>query len=225
MREAFQSDLQELGEDLVEMCDLVQSAVVDANAALLNGDLGLAERVIAADAHIDEFQLQIDERAVDMLARQSPVATDLRILVAALRMSSSLERMGDLAEHVALVVRRRHPEQVFPEELRGTFESMGRLVVEAIEAAGKVIEDRDLALAAQVEKNDAEIDELMMEVSRGVGRHDSGFTPAQIVDLTLLARFYERIGDHAVSLVRRIGFLVTGGSIDPRTAATDVEEI
>lgn len=110
MREAFHSDLETIRGNLIEMCTQVETAVRDATTALLDGDLATAWRVIAADVHLDELQVDIDEMAVDLLARQSPVATDLRVLVSALRMSSSLERAGDLAEHVALIVRRRHPD-------------------------------------------------------------------------------------------------------------------
>ena len=114
MREAYQSDLRHLVDDLVDMASMVGSALEDATAALLEGDLGLAERVIAADPHIDERQIDLDSKTVELLARQSPVATDLRLLVASLRMSSSLERMGDLCAHVALVARRSHPELAVP---------------------------------------------------------------------------------------------------------------
>lgn len=225
MREAFHSDLETIRGNLIEMCTQVETAVRDATTALLDGDLAIAERVIAADVHLDELQVDIDEMAVDLLARQSPVATDLRVLVSALRMSSSLERAGDLAEHVALIVRRRHPDPVLPEVDRADFERMGELTVAAIHDAAAVIAERDLELAAQVEKRDAEIDDLMQSVYGRLASQGESYSAAQITDLTLLGRFYERMGDHAVSLVRRVGFLVTGSTLDPRSVATDVEVI
>lgn len=221
MREAFHSDLQVIDEDLLEMIRLVEVALRDASTALLDGDLGLAERVIAGDVHIDDLQVDVDELVVDLLARQSPVATDLRQLVAALRMSSTLERMGDLSEHIALVARRRHPDAAPPDADRADFEKMAQLAVAAIHDTQKVIQERDLALAAVVEERDSEIDALMHKIYARVAKDDHGYTTAQIIDVTLLGRFYERIGDHAVSLVRRIGFLVTGSTVDPRSAATD----
>lgn len=224
MREAFQSELETIVQDLTEMCQRVRDAVREASDALLEDDLALAERVIAGDAHIDEMQSRIDEQAVDLLARQSPVATDLRVIVASLRMSSSLERMGDLAEHVALVVRRRHPDSVLTENQRDRFRQMADLAVQSIVDAETVIRERDLALAAKVEESDNELDDLMQEVYAKVAESDGELTTAQVVDLTLLGRFYERIGDHSVSLVRRVGFLVTGGSLDPRSDATDVDD-
>lgn len=224
MREAYQSDLRHLVEDLVHMASLVESAIRDASTALATGDLALAERVIAADLTIDQHQIELDEKIVELLARQSPVATDLRLLVASLRMSSSLERMGDLAEHVALIARRRHPELVVPEQYREALASVAALAEQAIRDAAQVIQTRDLALAAIVEKRDAEIDAIQAELYRSVVKAE-GLTTEQVMDLILLGRYYERLGDHAVSLVRRIGFLVTGDSIDAHSPVTDVPEV
>jgi phosphate transport system protein len=223
MREAYQSDLRHLVDDLVDMASMVETALKDATAALLESDLALAERVIAADQHIDQRQLDLDEKIVELLARQSPVATDLRLLVASLRMSSSLERMGDLCEHVALVARRSHPASAVPEQHRAQIAKMAELGGTAIREAATVIAERDLALAAQVEKNDDEIDALLLEISREISRGE-GYENSEVIDLTLLIRFYERLGDHAVSLVRRVGFLVTGDSLDTLSSKTDVEE-
>ena len=223
MREAYQSDLRHIVDDLLDMADLVGTALEAATTSLLEGDLGLAERVIAADPHIDERQVELDSKAVELLARQAPVAGDLRLLVAALRMSSSLERMGDLCAHVALVARRSHPELAVPAQHREQIARMSELGRAALREASQVIADRDLALAAQVEKDDEELDDLMLEVSREISRGE-GYTNGQVVDLTLLIRFYERIGDHAVSLVRRVGFLVTGDSLDTLNEHVDVSE-
>ncbi|MDN5687755.1 MAG: phosphate signaling complex protein PhoU [Brachybacterium sp.] len=223
MREAYQSDLRHIVDDLVDMADLVGRALEDATRSLLEGDLGLAERVIAADPHIDERQVELDAKAVELLARQAPVATDLRLLVAAMRMSSSLERMGDLCAHVALVARRTHPSTAVPEQHREQIARMSSLAGAALAEAAQVIAERDLALAAQVEEDDDEIDELMLEIAREISRGE-GYSNRQVVDLTLLIRFYERIGDHAVSLVRRVGFLVTGDSLDTLHESVDVPE-
>lgn len=223
MREAYQSDLRHLVDDLLDIASLVGTALEDATRALLDGDLGLAERVIASDAHIDQRQLDLDAKIVELLARQAPVATDLRLLVASLRMSSTLERMGDLCEHVALVARRTHPERAVPEQHRAQIARMSELASAALKEAAIVIEERDLALAAQVEKDDDEIDALLQEIAKEIERGE-GYTNATIVDMTLLIRFYERLGDHAVSLVRRVGFLVTGDSLDTLHPKTDVPD-
>ncbi|MGY5763959.1 phosphate signaling complex protein PhoU [Brachybacterium sp. DNPG3] len=223
MREAYQSDLRHLVDDLVDMADMVGTALEDATVALLDGDLGLAERVIAADVHIDQRQTDLDVKIVELLARQNPVATDLRLLVASLRMSSSLERMGDLCTHIALIARRTHPEPAVPEAHREQIRRMATVAEAALKDASEVITERDLALAAQVEKNDDELDALLLEISREIGRSE-GYSNTQVIDMTLLIRFYERLGDHAVSLVRRIGFLVTGDALDTLHPGTDVPE-
>lgn len=223
MREAYQTDLQNLREDLVHMASLVETAIRDASSALLTGDLALAERVITADVHIDDRQTEMDEKIIGLLARQAPVASDLRLLVAALRMSATLERMGDLCEHIALVARRRHPDNVVPEDRVEQVTRMSQLAIDAIHAAAQVVETRDLALAAQVEKRDDELDDAMQDLYREVTTTE-GYSMSQAMDLTLLGRFYERLGDHSVSLVRRIGFLVTGDSIDSRAPFPDVSE-
>lgn len=225
MREAYQSDLRHIVDDLLDMAELVGTALEDATTSLLESDLGLAERVVTADPHIDARQVELDAKAVELLARQSPVATDLRLLVASLRMSSSLERMGDLAAHVALVARRAHPEAAVPEQHREQIARMSHLGRTALEGAGEVIRTRDLSLAAQVEKQDDELDALMLEISREISSSgQETYTNSEIIDLTLLIRFYERIGDHAVSLVRRVGFLVTGDSLDTLSEGMDVQE-
>lgn len=223
MREAYQSDLRHLVDDLTDMATMAHEAIQGATRALLESDLALAERVIAGDPHLDERQLELDAKIIELLARQSPVATDLRLLVSALRMSSSLERMGDLAAHIALIARRRHPVVAVPEQVRPVFVRMAELAAEAIVEAREVIAERDLTLAAKVETDDDEIDSLLQDLIREVGR-ETGFTTDEIVDITLLGRFYERFGDHAVSLVRRIGFLVTGDSIDTLHEAVEVAD-
>lgn len=225
MREAYQSDLRHIVDDLLDMAELVSSALADATTALLEGDLALAERVITADPHIDDRQLELDAKAVELLARQAPVATDLRLLVASLRMSSSLERMGDLAAHIALIARRTHPQPAVPEQFRERIARMSEVGLEALKGASEVIAHRDLALAAKVEKEDDELDQLMLEISRRISTAESGsFSAEQVIDMTLLIRFYERIGDHAVSLVRRVGFLVTGDAMDTLSEGVDVQE-
>jgi phosphate transport system protein len=207
------------------MAELVSTALGDATTALLEGDLALAERVITADPHIDDRHLELDAKAVELLARQSPVATDLRLLVASLRMSSSLERMGDLAAHIALVARRTHPEPAVPAQFREQIARMSEVGLASLKGASEVIANRDLALAAQVEKSDDELDELMLRISREISTSEPGtFTAAEVIDMTLLIRFYERIGDHAVSLVRRVGFLVTGDAMDTLAEGVEVQE-
>src|SRR3712207_4728307 len=129
MREVFPQELTEGRERLVTIAELVATSIEHATRAFNESDVSLAEQVIADDDRIDELALSLDELAINILARQQPVARDLRIVVSALRISASLERMGDLAEHIAQLARYRFPEKVVPDTLRPTFAELGQLDV------------------------------------------------------------------------------------------------
>lgn len=210
MRKVFDEELKVVSDQLVEMTRLTASALNRATQALMDADLALAESVITADDHIDEVRKDLDTRAIDALARQQPVATDLRTLVTAMRMSSDLERMGDLARHVAKLARLRHPASAVPPSLRSTFSSMAQVALQMVNKAGSVIAANDLNGAAELLRDDDEMDELHREVFRIVLADSwEGDTEAAI-DATLLSRYYERFGDHAVSVAHRVVYLVTG---------------
>ena len=209
-RSVFQDELDGISQSLVKLTEMVIISMSKATQAVLNSDLKLAEEVIADDLKIDEFQHEIDNRIIDIIARQQPVASDLRALVTALRMGSDLERMGDLAEHVAKLARRRHPECAVPAELIATVKAMGEAAEKITKKTGTVISTRDTELALQVDKDDDVMDtlhrELIAILIEPIWEH--GIEAA--IDLTLLGRYYERFADHAVSVSRRVYFLVTG---------------
>jgi phosphate transport system protein len=217
MRDAYQEQLDQLADTLAVMCDEVARAMEKATRALLEADLQLAEQVISDDVQVDDIRAAAEERAFGLLALQAPVATDLRIVVAAIHGAGDVERMGDLALHVARAARRRHPQPVLPDEVAPYFAEMGRVAVALATKAGEVIRTRDVATAAQLEQDDDAMDDLHRHMftvlmdrswSHGVG-------PA--VDITLLARFYERYADHAVAVARRIVYVVTGQMPGPLT--------
>ena len=210
MRNVYHDELVGLVDTLVEMTQLAESAMTRATTALLDADRELAETVISADSRIDQLQRDLEERAVDVLARQSPVATDLRVVVTALRMSSSLERMGDLARHVAKLARLRHPEPVVPAELRATVLQMGQVAERIVAKAGSVIATRDVQVAAQIEVDDDEMDQLHRQVFEQLLSRSWDHPTEVAVDLTLCSRYYERFADHAVSVAKSVMFLVTG---------------
>jgi len=210
IRSIFQNELDGISQSLVELAEMAMVSMSKATLAVLNSDLKLAEEVIADDLKIDELQHEIDDRIIDIIARQQPVASDLRALVTALRMGSDLERMGDLAEHVAKLARRRHPECAVPAELIATVTAMGEAAEKITKKTSTVISTRDTELALQVDKDDDVMDRLHRELIailiEPVWEH--GIEVA--IDLTLLGRYYERFADHAVSVSRRVYFLVTG---------------
>ncbi|MBU4336682.1 MAG: phosphate signaling complex protein PhoU [Actinobacteria bacterium] len=222
MRDIFEAELHQLGEDLVAMAGRVKKAVATAGDALLSGDLALAESVIADDLAIDDLNRELDERCIRLLAQQQPVATDLRVIVSALRIASSLERMGDLARHVAQVARGRYPEPAVPGPVRDTFIAMDAAAVRVAEQVVALLSTRDLSIAAAVERDDDLLDELHGSTfASQLGGEWQG-SPQETVDVTLLARYYERFGDHAVSVARRIVYLVTGVASDDSTERTTV---
>jgi phosphate transport system protein len=210
MRDVYQEQLDELADCLAGMCDEVAVAMEKATTALLECDLHLSEEVISDDVRIDDLRASAEEKAFALLALQAPVATDLRIVVAAIHGAGDIERMGDLALHVAQAARRRHPQPVLPTEIAPYFAEMGRVGVALAKKAGHVIRTRDLPMAEELERDDDAMDDLHRHMftvlmdrkwSHGVG-------PA--IDITLLARFYERYADHAVAVARRIVYVVTG---------------
>ncbi|MFM7597728.1 MAG: phosphate signaling complex protein PhoU [Actinomycetota bacterium] len=210
MREAFNKQLDDISEDLVQLTRQVGSAMNRATQALLDADLRLAEEVIAADAGIDEITSEIEEKCFDAIALQAPVASDLRIVIGALRIASSLERMGDLAEHVAKQARMRYPNPSIPQELRGTFAEMGGIAEAIVSQTGAVIATKDVTLATDIARHDAEMDRLHRELFRIVLSPSWKHGVESAVDVTLLSRFYERYADHAVSVTRRVVTIVTG---------------
>jgi len=210
MREQFQEELDAVSSTLVDMAGLVKTAMQNATTALLTADLALAEKVIADDLIIDEIQHDLDAKTINLIARQSPVATDLRTLVTSLRMSADLERMGDLAHHIAKSARMRYPATAVPPELSLTIEEMGRVCVSIIEKVALVIKNRDTDRALEVEKDDDVIDSLHRKIIQTLLEPSWQHGIETAIDMTLLGRYYERSADHAVSIARRVYFLVTG---------------
>jgi phosphate transport system protein len=210
MRDAYHEELDQVTQQLVEMTRLAGSAMARATTALLDADRTLAESVIAADEEIDRIQRDLDDTALDLLATQQPVATDLRIIVTGMRMSADLERMGDLARHVAKVARRRYPESAVPATLRATVLEMGQVAERIVAKAGSIIASKDVASAVEMERDDDEMDRLHRKIFTELlgGSWSHGMEAA--VDITLVGRYYERFADHAVSVARRIVYLVTG---------------
>jgi phosphate transport system protein len=210
MRNAFHEELEAISASLLKMTGLVKTAMVDATNALLESDLSLAEKVIAADDTIDQIQHDLDARTINLMARQQPVASDLRVLVSSLRISADLERMGDLAHHIAKQARMRYPNCAVPEELTVTIKTMGTVSNAIIDKLSLVMEHQDSNRALEIEKDDDEMDKLHRELIATLLDDNWKHGIESAIDMTLLGRFYERCADHAVSIARRVYFQVTG---------------
>ena len=210
IRSVFQDELDSVSQTLFELSVMVSDSMAKATRSIMDKNLSLAEEVITSDEKIDTVQHDLDARIIDIIARQQPVASDLRALVTALRMSADLERMGDLAHHVAKLVRLRHPASAVPQDLMSLVEMMGETAEKIATKTGVVISTRDTALAAQVEKDDDEMDNLHRKLISALIEPSWPHGVETAIDLTLLGRYYERYADHAVSVARRVIFLVTG---------------
>ena len=214
MRDQYHEELDGIGSTLVEMAGLAGLAMRNATVALLGADLRVAEEVIASDKAIDRLQHDLDTRTVDLMARQQPVAGDLRTLVASLRMSADLERMGDLANHVAKVARMRYPGIAVPSELVEIIEKMAVIAEILSNKVALIIRDRDTEKALQLGDDDDEMDILHRRLF--IALLDPGWPHGNevAIDMTLIGRYYERFADHAVSVGRRLYYLVTGEYAD-----------
>jgi len=210
MRDAFSDQLDAIFDDLATIAGDVKVAVERATTALLTGDALVAEQVISADVVIDTRRERVEDRSFSLLSLQQPVAGDLRTIVAALRMVADLERAGDLAVHVAKIARLRVPGIAVPEEVRPMVQRMAEIAEEMVGRTARIIAERDIDGAAALASVEEEMDRLRAEMLRDLLGADWSHGVESAVDLALLGRYYERIGDHAVSVANRVVYVVTG---------------
>ena len=210
MRDSYHEALDSVVDDLVDLTGLVQAALRGATSALLDADLGKAEDVISADARIDALHDDLEVRCFSLLARQAPVAGELRTVVAAMRMVADLARMGDLSAHIAKIARLRYPEHAVPEGLVPNFTLMARVADEMVATAARSLSERNAHDAGKLAESDEEMDELRKSQFRVLMSKDWAYSVEAAVDVALLGRYYERIADHAVLMASRVIYVVTG---------------
>ncbi len=210
MRTLFTAEMSELAGDLAAMARHVSAAIDRAGEALLTGNVELAQKVIADDAKLDDIEETVDERCVLLIAQQQPVGLDLRTIIASLRISAALERMGDLAQHIAEDARRAYPDSAVPESHSDLVAGMVAAAKTAADEIAELIEDRDLNVAARIVSDDDTLDQLHAEAYKRLLADGFVATPQEVLNISLLARYFERFGDHAVGISRRIVYLVTG---------------
>jgi phosphate transport system protein len=213
MRDEYDAELEDVGRILVAMADAARAAMSEATTALLSADAELASRVVERDAVIDGHHARVEEKVYGLLALRAPVASDLRLLFAALHIAADLERMGDLAEHVAKIALRRYPASAVPASLRDIIARMAGVADQIAAKISDVLATPDAVDAATLGLDDDEMDRLhegLFVVLLGAAWRD-GVECA--VDGALLGRFYERYADHAVNAGRRMYFLVTGRTL------------
>jgi phosphate transport system protein len=210
MREVFQTELKEVQTRLVEIAEDSTRVMELASKAFLTSDVTLADQALASADAINEKALSLDESVIRILARQSPVSRDLRILVSALRISASLERMGALAGHIAQIARFRFPGSAVPVALAATFQEMGELDIKLGHKVITLLKNTDLDLAKEIQAEDGRVDELHRQVFDVVLGEDWKENAMYTVDVTLASRYHERFADHVVDISSKVSYLTTG---------------
>lgn len=220
MRQRFHEDLDRLVSRLTELVSVVGQSMRRATVALLGADGPLAVAVLIDDADIAERHRELDDLAVDILARQQPVATDLRTVVACLRMSVDLRRMGKLAVHVAEIARRHAPDVAVPAEVRPALLAMADIAEHLVGAAGRALVNRDAAAAAGLDREDDELDLLQQQLYGNLFVEPRRLDTDTVVEIALLGRYYERFADHAVTLARDVAYVAGRRALDAAPAET-----
>ncbi|MDO4913525.1 MAG: phosphate signaling complex protein PhoU [Bifidobacteriaceae bacterium] len=226
MRVIFNEEMKSIADNLEHMAQDVHTAIYNAGYALANNDLEAAQKVIEGDAQTDELEATIIDQCVKLLARQNPVATDLRIVVSTMRLATTFKRMGDLSKHIAQSVRRTYPQSPVPQDAQKLFANMVSFVQQTADRMVHMLADRDADIAKEIIEKDDVLDNLHKQVFDYVYSDEFNGTKQQLINVVLLGRFFERIGDHAVSAARRVLFIVSGfnPSLTPtRDEGTDID--
>ena len=214
-RKAFHEELDEISNDVVRLGAMASEAIQAGADAFLDADLAAAERLVAEDQAMDELTHSIERRTYLALARQQPMAGDLRMLVSVLRVIHELERAGDLMVNVAKAARRLYPYELDP-KLRGIIHRMRQQAVAQLRVAVEAFAERDPAKAAALGDMDDAMDDLQKDLFRAIfsGSVDDEASLQRSVQIALVGRYFERIADHAVNTGERVAFIVTGSFLD-----------
>jgi phosphate transport system protein len=210
MRERFRNDLTQIADMLVEMADGARAALRQATSALLHSDADQAQLVIAGDEEIDAQYRTIEEKVYEVIALQAPVASDLRLVLTALHIAGELERMGDLAVHVAKTGLRRYPSPAVPEELTVVIREMATVADQMAGKISRVLTTPNVTRATELERDDDAMDDLHRRLLGTVLDPSWAHGVEAAVDLALLGRYYERYADHAVNSSHHVVYLITG---------------
>jgi phosphate transport system protein len=210
MRETFHAQLTGLRDQLAEMCELAAAAMRSACTAVSEADTDLARRVLAADAELDRARDRCEATTLQLLALQAPVARDLRLVITAVYCTDKLERMGDLAAHIAGAVPLAHPRRPVPPELEDEFARLGRIGVEMADRLAELLRNPGECCYAELHETDEAVDSLHAGVMRAITDPGWPHGVPSAMSLALLARYYERFADQAVSVARRLDFAITG---------------
>jgi phosphate transport system protein len=207
LRSAFHRELERIDDEVRQLFALVGEGVAGATDALLAGDRQAARDLVARDRMIDALYVDVEDVVQRQFALQAPLANDLRFLLSVLRIVPELERSGDLAEHIAQRAARGITGELTP-RLRGLIQQMGNVGVELWQATAQVYVQRQADGAERLRERDDELDDLHVSF---IAELASGKVSVPVaIELALVGRFYERLGDHAVNIAARVHYLATG---------------
>lgn len=226
MRVIFNESLKAVADDLDHMARNVRDAIKNAGVALFDQDIDAAQHVIDEDANTDALANHILNQCVELLARQNPVATDLRVIVATMRLSTTLERMGDLARHIAESARRTYPDSPLPDDAIALFRQMQDFLDKTADRLVDMLATRNTEIAEQIIRDDDLLDEIHKKTFDLAQSEDFAGTNEQLINVVLIGRFMERLGDHAVSVARRVVYIVSGfdpSKVPGRDEGTDID--
>ena len=209
MREQFNRDLKDLHAEVVGISRAVTATTREAVTSLIEGDVAAAERVIAGDEAIDARCVGIEERVLETIATQFPVARDLRLLQALTFIAMHLERMADLAVNIAKAARRTAGRKG-PQTLYDLIQAQGNLVYRVLETTSSALENRDLDLSLKLPDLDEPIDHLYKQFFRELARLHEEDEIEWASSMVMASRYLERIADNAVDIGERIAYLITG---------------
>lgn len=209
MREQFRQELKAIHAEVVDILVMVNGTTRDAVQSLITGDIDLAEVVIARDDVFDQRCIGVEERVLETIATQFPVARDLRLLQSLAYIAMHLERMADLSVNIAKAARRT-ADRKGPQTLYDLIQAQGNLVYRVLDATREALENRDLELARKLAELDEPIDHLYKQFFRELARLHDEDDIEWASSMVLAARYLERIADNAVDIGERIAYLITG---------------
>jgi len=220
LRGSFHDELDLIRDAIVTLAAHVTEALPRATEALIDNNLEMAQQVIEGDDVLDLLSLEIEERCYSLIALQQPMASDMRSIVTAMKINGEYERSGDLAVNICKGLRRVYGLTLTP-KLRGLLTSMGDEAVRLTRLSVDAYVERQVGLAAALSDIDDRLDDLQVDFIEAIfeAQANGDLSPQETVQLALVARFYERIGDHAVNIGERVQYMVTGESPESIGAA------
>jgi len=222
LRGSFHEELDAIRDTIVTLAAHVTEAIPRATEALTENNLALAQSVIEDDVELDRLSLEIEERSYALIALQQPMASDMRAIVTAMKINGEYERSGDLAVNICKGLRRSYGMKLTP-RLRGLITAMNDEAVRLTRLSVDAYAERNAGLAAALPDMDDRLDDLQVDFIEAIfeASAEDELNLQETVQLALIARYYERIGDHAVNIGERVLYMVTG--VAPETEAPETE--